>query len=107
MATKLSTPDKRMLQLVEVLKDKGTIRYKQEFVDAIDMPKQNLRQVRLGVQHFTALHIMKACKAYNINANWIMGHSPETFNQKATLRFISDGNTVNKKHNSKTKKTGK
>src|SRR5437868_3360633 len=69
-----------MLELPELLKEKNVIRYRQEFCDAIDFPKQNVRNVRNGTQHFTAMHIARACKEYGVNANWIVGTRDNVFN---------------------------
>jgi hypothetical protein len=74
---RLSIPDRKMFEAIATLKYRGDIRFRQEFCDAIEIPKQNIRQVRLGRQHFTAKQIMLACKEYNINANWIFGLSDQ------------------------------
>lgn len=71
--------DQRMLKLIEVLKASGQIRFNQTFLDAIDMPKQNIRLVKLGEKHFTPEHIHMACKTYKVNANWIFGFEKEIF----------------------------
>lgn len=62
-----------MLELIEYLKTKGHIRFRQQFCDAIGIHKQLYRQIKLGKQHFTAAHIEMVCKTYKVNANWIMG----------------------------------
>ena len=71
--------DQRMLKLIEVLKTSGQIRFNQTFLDAIDMPKQNIRFVKIGEKHFTPEHIQMACKTYKVNANWIFGFEKEIF----------------------------
>lgn len=97
--TTITTPDARMLELIELLKVRGTIRFTQEFLDAAAIHKQNISNIRAGRQHFTLEQITKACQAYNVNANWILGLSPETFARQGKIRFISEGGGVNKKHN--------
>lgn len=72
---KLQITDQRMLQLPEILKENHLIRFRQEFCDAIDLPKQNIRNIKMGTQHFTALHIERACKEYGLDANWIIGRA--------------------------------
>ena len=62
-----------MLEVIDRLKASGIITYQQEFCDALDLPKQNIYKIRIGLQHFTAEHIRAACEAFGINANWIMG----------------------------------
>jgi hypothetical protein len=85
---KLSIPDKKMLELIKILKDRGDIRFRQEFCDVIDIPKQNIRQVKTGAQHFTALHIMRACKEYNINGNWMFGLSDQLSRVSSEVKQI-------------------
>lgn len=97
MKVKLSIPDKRMLLLIDLLKDRGTIRFRQEFCDATCVLKQTIVNIRKGTQSFTVAQITAACKAYNVNSNWLLGLSEETFVQKGKLRFIGDTNTINKK----------
>ena len=82
--------DKQMLKLMELLKASGRIQYDIEFLDAIEMPKQNIRLVRLGEKHFTPDHIHKACKKYKVNANWIFGFD------KQLLRTSNSASTVDK-----------
>lgn len=76
---KLNIPDERMLQLPDILKARGKIRFRQEFCDDIEIPKQNIRNIRLGRQYFTVRHIQNACKKYGINANWVMGIQANIF----------------------------
>ena len=74
-----SIVDKRMLKLIDLLKANGTIRFTQQFLDSIGMLKQNLRQVKEGQIRFNTDHILKACKTYKVNANWIFGLEKEVF----------------------------
>lgn len=85
---KLHPIDKRMIDLVKVLKDRGDIRFTQEFCDAVGILKQNYRNVKEGTQYFTPLHIANACKEYNINANWIFGLSDQMSRVIAEIRAI-------------------
>ncbi len=84
---KLTTPDAQMLAAIDLLKTRGTITYTQAFLDAIEMRKQNIRGIKQGTHHFTAVQIMRACKEYNLNANWIFGASKDVF-VTATVRFL-------------------
>lgn len=88
--TILKTSDQRMLDAMELLKQKGTIRFNQTFCDTIGLQKQNLVNIRKGTQYFTVDHITQACNAYNLNANWILGLSEELFREQAEIRFLSD-----------------
>ena len=55
-----------LLELPDILRGNEVIRFRQEFCDAIDMPKQNIRNVKNGIQHFTASHILKACQTFGV-----------------------------------------
>jgi hypothetical protein len=65
---KLHPIDKKMIDLVKFLKDRGDVRFTQEFCDAVGVLKQNYRNIKQCKQYFTPLHIKNACKEYNINA---------------------------------------
>lgn len=73
------TTDKKMLDLIEILKTIGMIRYDKDFADSIGMIKQHLTPIKAGKQHFTPAHIEKAIKVYKVNANWIFGVSDKIF----------------------------
>jgi len=74
-----------MLELPEILKADQVIRYRQEFCDAIEMPKQNIRNVRLALngQRFTVDQIKKACEVYNVDCNWVMGFTENIYRPKS------------------------
>lgn len=72
-SVKTNTVNERMFLLIEYLQNKGFITYRQEFLDVIDLKKQNYRRITMGEASFTVEHIRLACKHYNINANWIFG----------------------------------
>lgn len=79
---KLNIATTRMLKLIDLLKDNGTIIYRQEFLDVIDMPRQRFRQIAdLKIQDFRLEHIQKACKKYNVNVNWIFGIEKNIFRE--------------------------
>ena len=77
--------DRRMLELIELLKTENKIRFTQEFCDAIGFKKQNIRNVKMGAQHFTPEHIRKACKAFKRNANWIFDLEREPVRDKISI----------------------
>ena len=60
-----------MLELIDLLKLSGKIKFTQEFCDSVGLKKQNLRPIKNGKQHFTPEQIRLACLEYNANANWI------------------------------------
>jgi hypothetical protein len=64
--------------LIDILKSKGLIKYRQDFLNVIDMPKQSYRKIEVEkVVNFTVEHIRKACKEYDVNVNWIFGLEKE------------------------------
>lgn len=87
----LTTPDRRMFQAIELLKQNGTIRYTTEFCEAIGIHKQNIRNIKEGRQHFTVEQIRETCKKYGFNANWILGLSRETFTQHEKSKVSAKG----------------
>lgn len=70
-----SVPDARMFELIEWLKKEGVIKFRQDFCKVIGLKKQNVRQIKQGVGHFTVAQISIACQQYDIDANWIFGFS--------------------------------
>lgn len=71
--------DQKMLELIEVLKAKETIRFGKDFCDAIGLLKQNLVRIKKGEAHFTPEHIRAACKEFGMNANWLFGVNNSPF----------------------------
>lgn len=71
--------DKRMFELYIILKSMGVLKYKREFAYACGLPEQNLYNIKMGRNHFTAVHVANICKFYSINANWIIGTEENLF----------------------------
>lgn len=69
----LSTPDQRMIDLINRLKLQGTIRTRQAFLDQIGVSKQGYGNIASGKQHFQIHHIIRACQVYSVDSNWILG----------------------------------
>ena len=103
---KLLDIDVRMLQLIDILKEAGTIRFAQEFCDAVGLAKQNLVNIRKGTQYFTREHLQKASESFNVNGNWLLGTSKEVFRQQAAIRFIREGMKPATKGTNKKEKRG-
>lgn len=102
--------DERMLELIEILKSRGVIKFRQQFCDAIGMKKQTIRRVKIGLAGFTKEHIEKVCSAYDVNPNWVFGYSKQVFRSDAQrARIVNRGRAeeiaANKKAN-KANKTG-
>jgi hypothetical protein len=85
---KLHITDERMLQLPEILKADQVIRFRQEFCDAIEMPKQNIRNIRYGLngQRFTVDQIRMACEAFGVDGNWVLGFTDKVYRTKARTK---------------------
>ena len=92
----MTLPDNRIIELIDRLIAAGTIASRQEFLDTIGMLKQNYTEVVNGKRSFRMEHISKACREYDVNANWIMGIDEQVFRTKK--RTISQtGNSVETK----------
>ncbi|UAB85722.1 hypothetical protein INR75_06830 [Zunongwangia sp. SCSIO 43204] len=79
--------DKKMIELIDILKASGKIRFQSEFCRAVDILPQVLNNVKNSTNHFTPVHIENACKKYNINANWIFGLTDEIFTTTNTSAY--------------------
>ncbi len=86
------TSDRKMIQLIKVLKKAGTIKFNTDFCEAVGINKQNLYNVSIGINHFTPEQIENAVIAYNVNANWIFGTSDDIFtgNKKRHIDEINN-----------------
>lgn len=76
----------RMLELIDILMNIGEIRFRQNFYDAIELQKQNVRQIKDGRAKFTLSQVEKACRIYNVNANWLMGTEKQIFRKLKVLQ---------------------
>lgn len=74
--------DARMLQLIDILKQKRIIRFTSDFAEAVGTTRQIIYNIKKGHQRFTIAHIEKACKVYGVDANWILELSEEVFRNK-------------------------
>lgn len=77
----MTTPDRQILTLIEILKEKEVIRFDTQFCEAIGLLKQNLQNIKAGRNHFTPEHIEQIVKKYQVNANWIFGVSNKIFSE--------------------------
>lgn len=73
------TPEKRILDFIDYLKNSETIRFKREFYLATGISRQYAREVAIGNNRFTSTHISSICRNYPINANWIFGVEDNMF----------------------------
>ena len=75
----MQTSDKNILKLIDHLKQIQVIRFDVDFCKSIGLLKQNLANIRKGINHFTPVHIENICKVYNVNANFIFGIDYQVF----------------------------
>jgi hypothetical protein len=84
----MNTSDIKIIELIDILKTLGKIKYDYEFCDSIGLLKQNLRPIKIGRIHFTAKQIESICKLYDVNANWIFGLSNNIFNHVKSIEKL-------------------
>lgn len=75
----LKVTDERMLELIDILKDAGIVRFKVDFYNTLGIMRQNVREIQKGIRSFTPEQIRIACVTYNIDANWVFGITDTVF----------------------------
>ena len=80
--------DSKMLELLQTLKDKGSIRFNTDFYEAIGLKKQNLSRIKNGDAHFTPEHIRAGFREFGVNANWIFGMEDRMYFLKEKVKMI-------------------
>lgn len=91
---KLHVVDERMIELIRILKDKGIIKYRQEFLDVIGLEKENYRLIPLGAMSFTMAQVHRAGKEYRVNFNWLMGFGITVFRHFTELPIREKVNKI-------------
>ncbi|QDP86032.1 hypothetical protein FNJ88_10930 [Chryseobacterium sp. SNU WT5] len=82
------TSDRKILELVELLKSENKISSDKEFCEIIEINPANFAKIKKSENypnqsyHFTPLHIENVCKKLNIDSNWIFNLSDEKYKQK-------------------------
>jgi hypothetical protein len=72
--------DLKIFELIELLKATKVIKSTAAFCREIGFLRQNIRRVKSGDAHFTLQHLAAISKAYDVNANYIIGTSNTKFN---------------------------
>jgi hypothetical protein len=75
----MTTPDERILKLIDVLKHQQKIKTQNDFCENIGTIYQTIHKIRNHQAHFTVTHIQNICNVYNVDANWIFGITPYVF----------------------------
>jgi hypothetical protein len=79
---KPSTPDKRMIQLMEWAVRNNIAPTESEYLEKIGFTRTNLSNIKKGIQGFTRDHIRNACILTGASADWILDIT-ETMFRKA------------------------
>jgi ABC-type metal ion transport system substrate-binding protein len=75
----LQTTDTNMLRLIDILKDAGIIRFREEFYQAVGVNRQYVNDVKKGTRHFTVQQIERAYLAYGVRPDFIFGVTDKVF----------------------------
>lgn len=86
---KINITDNNMLEAIDTLISNGDERFKSIICEVIDTQPQNIRNVRLGLQHFTAENIRRLCERYNVNPNYIFGFSNTFYLNKKVNKNVN------------------
>lgn len=84
----MNSLDKRIFDLMELLMSYGKIRFKADFCRAVGMYPQILNQIESGRNHFTLEQVNSICKAYDVNANWILGTEANVFTKNNSVQIV-------------------
>lgn len=81
-SVQLATPEKRILEFFEFLKESNQVRFYEEIYDKTGIIRQYVQGVKKGDKRFTSSQIKSICETYLINANWIFGVEDNMFRIK-------------------------
>lgn len=84
----MSKIDLKIIELIEILKSKNTIRFEQQFCDDVKVLRQTLYRIKKGLAHFTPEHIQSICKVYGVNAYWIFDIEPNIFRKNSNQKSV-------------------
>lgn len=84
----MRTYDKQMLKLIDILKNRGEMRFDTDFCRLIDIRKQDLISIKKGKRHFSIKNIIDATQLYNVNLYWIFGLSDDIFLTKEMMIIL-------------------
>ena len=94
--SKLQITDTKMLEAINLLKAQDNV-FKAEIYRVIDFIPQNERNVKLGLQHFTAENIRIFCVEYGRNPNYIFGLSKEMFSVNKKVNKLRKADRITQK----------
>lgn len=81
----MNETDLKMLEVRDLLKADGKIRFFKQFYAVIKISKENVYRIEKGLGvHFTREQIYLACSEYGINANFIFGFEKSMYRKGIT-----------------------
>ncbi|HXS59005.1 MAG TPA: hypothetical protein VN726_22935 [Hanamia sp.] len=89
MNNNLYIVDERILELAEILKEKGKFSFTKGMFDEVGISKQKVNNVKNYGESFTFKQVETICKKFNVDMNWIFGFQHENpFLKKKKLQLI-------------------
>lgn len=82
------TPEDRIIQFVELLKDSGAIKFYKDFYDKVGIRRQYVTSVKNKRNRFTSKQILHICQNYDINANWIFGTEDNIYRTESVYKKV-------------------
>lgn len=77
---KMKEVNQRIFLFIAALKQTGVIEFESDFCDAIGMKKQNLNNIKNGLNFFTVKHINSMISKFNLNPKYAFGLEKNMFN---------------------------
>lgn len=74
----------KVLEVIEVLKSNGTIRFYADVYHVLEMDKGNFNSVKNNRYDFTVKQVHTFINHYNVNANYIFKNSPKMWDTNST-----------------------
>lgn len=92
MQVKLDISDERMLALMKWAIDKGIKENEGQYLEAIGFTRNNIRNIRAGINSFTLKHIVNACNLTGASANWLLGLDNQMLRKpgKSAIEILKD-----------------
>lgn len=87
----LYVTDNKMLEALDILIRDGKERYKSDICENINIQPQTVRNIRLGLQHFSGEHIRLMAKNYNVNPNFLLGLDTRFYGKKRYNKNVNKG----------------
>lgn len=88
----MTLPDARMIEVMEYAVNNKLAENEGDFWEQIKFTRTALSNIRKGVQSFRINHIINACNATGVSADWILGLDNNMFRtiQKPTIQTLKE-----------------